>query len=363
MTKSVPEPTFEILNVLWDNIGLMVTTTWEYNLENEGKRLVHCAHQIVVGFYKANDIPVLPYSGKPQLQSAAIFPDLPYKNIKRFWEISRKTNVYTLPIPLEKNVEIILTEFLKDIPTPRFQKTQLVWEKASNEVISEIYMLLPSKINAIKKITIYPTTLGTTCSVNWPAKFPAEFILYLREDQGIWAITEMLLTALTRSDVYNDLQGSWSESEMIVDFLLTQTSLKKVLEKYEGMDKFFPTVKTLRDKQKGKLLKESEKFYQKLGIAFDRQLFELKNDTVHILGKPAVNLSQKEQLLLKSLIEKKGGILTFDEAGDLIFQNEDNFSLWAIAKTLQRVRDKLEANGISGSFIQTVRNEGYYLKS
>lgn len=341
----------------------MVTTNWEYSKENEAKRLIHCAHQIATGFYKANDIPVLPYTGKPQLQGCAVFTDLPYKEIKRFWEIARKTDVYTLPIILDSKIEKSLTEFLKNIPVPRFQKTQLVWEKASNEVISEIYKLLPDKYNAIKKITIYPTILGTTCSVNWPLKFPSKFIIYLREDQGIWAITEMLLTALTRSDVYKNLEGSWSESEIIVDFLLTQTSLKNVLEKYEKDDSFFPTVKSLRDKQKGKLLKESDEFYKKLGLPFNHDLIELKNDTIHILGRPALNLTQKEQLLLKSLIGKKGGILTFDEAGDLIFQNEDNFSLWAIAKTLQRVRGKLEENGVSGSFIQTVRNEGYYLKS
>lgn len=58
------------------------------------------------------------------------------------------------------------------------------------------------------------------------------------------------------------------------------------------------------------------------------------------------------------MIEKSNTIVTIDELADLLFANDEEFSLAAIAKTIQRLRDKLEQNGVSASFIQTLRGQG-----
>ena len=64
-----------------------------------------------------------------------------------------------------------------------------------------------------------------------------------------------------------------------------------------------------------------------------------------------------------SLIRNSNTVTEIDDIGSVIFKSEDNFSLYAISKTIQRLRDKLEANGISGSYIQTLRGKGYLLKN
>ena len=66
--------------------------------------------------------------------------------------------------------------------------------------------------------------------------------------------------------------------------------------------------------------------------------------------------------MLVTLIEKQGEIVTYDEISEILFKTEEEYSLYAISKTIQRLRDKLEKNGISGNLIQTLRKKGYLLK-
>ena len=64
-----------------------------------------------------------------------------------------------------------------------------------------------------------------------PQNSPTPIEMYLRDDQDIWAITEAILTAITRREVYDNLSGLWSESELLVDWLLTRSALTPVLKK------------------------------------------------------------------------------------------------------------------------------------
>jgi DNA-binding response OmpR family regulator len=63
------------------------------------------------------------------------------------------------------------------------------------------------------------------------------------------------------------------------------------------------------------------------------------------------------------LIENSNSFVSFDAIADNFSDSDENFSLYAISKTIQRLRNKLETNGISGSYIQTLRGQGYLLKN
>ena len=82
-----------------------------------------------------------------------------------------------------------------------------------------------------------------------------------------------------------------------------------------------------------------------------------------IYKKPVVNLNPTEKILLKHFIEKENQVVSFDEIADIIFKSDEEYSLYAIAKKIERLRNKLEENGISGSYIQTLRGQGYLLKN
>ena len=74
-------------------------------------------------------------------------------------------------------------------------------------------------------------------------------------------------------------------------------------------------------------------------------------------------MNTKEKKVMYELIKNSNNIVRFDTISDILFEDSENFSLFAQAKVIQRLREKLEKNGISGSFIQTVRGKGYLLKN
>ena len=209
-------------------------TFWEYSLEIEAKRVLHCAHQMVVGFYRINNFYVLPLNSNNYSSNVVLFPDLPCTKIPRFWEKTKRIDITNLPIKTDKRVVEEVKSFLKaqNLRDPNFKSTQNIWNKASEEIIAEIVRLVPSVKGKIKEIIIYPTILGTSTSFNYLKD--GQVILYLREDQDICSIIEAILTSITRKGVYQDLQGTWSESELLVDWLVTNSSLAKVLKKYQA---------------------------------------------------------------------------------------------------------------------------------
>lgn len=342
-----------------------MVTKWEYSIETEAERLIHCAHQMAVEFYHVNNFIVLPYTPKQTYVNIVTFPDLAYNNIPRFWEKVKKVQVSDFPMKINKSLlESVKKQLsLQNMETPDCKNTKKLWKKAEKEILSNIYKIIPSKKNLITKIIIYPTSFGTSSSFNWFNPKKGEIIMYLRQDQGIYTITEAIITSLARDEIYKDLGGIWQESEIITDWILTKSSLTKVLQKYENIKYFVPTLKGTRIKQQAKLLAESEEFYKKLGLPTKSKIFNLNGLTPEIHKKPVENLSAKEKILLRLLVQKAGGVTTFDEIGENIFSSENDFSLYAISKTIERLRTKLEQNGISGSYIQTLRGQGYVLKN
>ena len=82
-----------------------------------------------------------------------------------------------------------------------------------------------------------------------------------------------------------------------------------------------------------------------------------------IYGKTAKYLSQREREILTLLIRKSGEVASYDEIAEIIFASEEAYSLYTISKTMQRLRDKLEINGVSSNCLQTQRGKGYIFKS
>ena len=338
-------------------------SVWGYSLETEALRLIHCARQMVVGFYRINNFIVLPYTPKVNNDLTVTFPDLRFQEIPAFWEKVKKIDINIIPIYADPKLVKAVKEILKNqLAQTEFRDLKTLWIRAEKEIVTEIYKIIPSKKGAIKKLTIYPTSFGTSSSFNLITK-KGEIALYIRSDGGIHTITEAIVTSLTRAEIYKDLGGVWQESEIITDWLVTKSSLADVLQKYERKERYIPTLKGTRLKQQAKLLVKSENFYKKLGLPTTKNVFGLNGKTPEIYKKPIENLTSKEKTILRLLILKMDNAVTVDEIGENIFQSADNFSLYAISKTIERLRRKLELNGISGSYIQTLRGKGYLLKN
>lgn len=340
-------------------------TIWDYSLESEAKRLIHCAHQMAVGFYRVNNFLVLPYPKTKNNLFTVSFPDLTYTTIKRFWDKAKKTDVHRFPIKVHKKYLQEVTKLLEDshsFTEPSYFHIKVAWAKAEKEVLCEIVNLLPNTKGKIKDIIIHPTKFGTTVSFNRSKDNLTTVEMYIREDANIYEITEALLTHLTRPTVYDKYDGLWAESEIIVDFLIGETNLAKVLKKYSKA-LYLPTSKIIRAQQNAKLLAQSDMFYKKLGLPIHEKAFDIKNNKLFVTGHLAENLTERELTILKLLVTNSNKVTTFDEIYDALYKEDKEFSLWAIAKLMQRVRNKLEENGVSGSYIQTLRGQGYLLKN
>ncbi|MEK7169050.1 MAG: hypothetical protein AAB778_03495, partial [Patescibacteria group bacterium] len=114
-------------------------TVWEYSIESEANRLIQCAYQIIIGFYKTNNFIVLPYNPNVNTANVVTFPLLPYTKIPRFWEQAKKSNVKDLPVKIDKNLLDTTISFLEKELTkkPNFENTKVFWGKAEKEVIEE----------------------------------------------------------------------------------------------------------------------------------------------------------------------------------------------------------------------------------
>lgn len=302
--------------------GKIPETKWEYSLETEARRVLHSAHQITVGFYELNNFLVLPFGSYAKADNIVLFPNINFQTIPRFWDRVKTINISHFPIQAPVNLLQEVEELLKsaNLPKPSFKAAESLWGKFEKQIIESIYNVLSNEFGKIKKITVYPTVLGTKVSFNLPSQFPAEVFIYLREDQGILAITEGLLTSITRQDVFSKLEGLWQESELLVDWLTNFSSISDTLRKIEPKKVLMPTIKSIRVKQEKKLERLSSDFLKNLGASPLHKKFEVKNGDIIVEDKTLRNLTQREHHILSTLVKSHGETVSFDSLGDLIFK-------------------------------------------
>lgn len=75
------------------------------------------------------------------------------------------------------------------------------------------------------------------------------------------------------------------------------------------------------------------------------------------------DLTNNEKKVLTYFMNNKNQLVTFEEIGDIIWDNKqtDKYSLHAISKLISRVRKKISKTGISQQLIHTEKGKGYVL--
>ena len=327
---------------------MRIKTTWDFSEGHEAQRLIHVTSQIATGFFKVNGFYPVSYGTVPPQYITVLLPDLPYLTIPRFWEKVAKISVSQMHMIDQPELTAQLKKLLISVPTaPNISKIKTQWDKISPDFFDEVYKILPNKKGLIKEIIIWPTNFGTSCSFSMIEFTPGIVYIWLRADQGIESIGWAILSALTRQDLIDHLEGLWQESQILVDWLMNETMLAKFFSRPRK------TMSTLRSKQNASILEISNKFLTKIGAPII--------DSSVIKSIDTSSFTLREKRLLDLLIAKSPQIVTFDEINELLTNNYEQFSLYAISKSIQRLRDRLEKSGISGSFIQTKRGEGYLL--
>lgn len=327
---------------------MKIKTTWDYSLNHEAQRIIHATRQIAVGFYKTNGFYPVPYGTTPVRDINVLIPDLNYLSIPRFWEKVAKVPIEQMHMIDQPELTASLKKLLGSAPPePDFAKVKSLWAKIAPDFFDQVYKILPQKRGLVKELFIWPTNFGTSCSFSGIEFTPGKVYIWLRADCGVENIGWAILSALTRQDLIDHLGGLWQESQILVDWLMNETVLSKLFTHSHK------SMYTLRSKQNATLLETSTKFLTKIGAP------NIDSSTIKNIDTSSFTTRKKK--LLDLLISKSPQIVTFDEINELLTNNYEQFSLYATSKSIQRLRDRLEKSGISGSFIQTKRGEGYLL--
>lgn len=350
----------------------MSLTTWQYSPTTEVQRLSFIAYQIGRFFYQINGFTVLPQSPATPTASQVIFPDLAYP--RSFWQETKRLN-YNQPIRVSPETVSKLTPLLLKLPQPdkpsfnhpvkpfdpQTHPLFMPWQQAEPQVLDFFDHLIPDLHQRLTQITIFPTLFGTQASFNRLTSDQTQLEIYLRFDACLDKIIEVIFDALERQTLLKDCQATWQEAEMVSNWLLSASKLKAIVNQYQSGYQAQTLIAHLRtQKPNPELAKQSQAFLTKLGYFTDHTPLELKQGQVYLKDQPINHFTPREHTLLTRLITDR--FISTDQVADIIFGSDDEYSLYAIAKCIQRLRDKLEDYGLSGSCIHTLRGEGYALR-
>lgn len=286
-------------------------TLWQYSLETETQQIVHTAYQIQNFFLKINGFIVLPFCFFNKLerkQNIVFFPEINLKKIPDFWQKVKKVNISYWPIYQDKDfIQKIASQLEKlNLKNPKFSNLKNLWSEAEKEVMQKIEEILGEK-NLIKKIIIHPTYFGTTMSYSLTKKYPAVIEIYLRLDQDIYSIVKGIISSLLHQRISDKFAINFREKEFLIDWLVTESSLAKVLIKYQKKSMYVPTINMIDRKEYKKIEEESERFLEKLDLSIKmKNRFNAKNNKVFFGKREFVNLTWSQREVLISLIQNKG---------------------------------------------------------
>ncbi|OGK17598.1 hypothetical protein A2774_04800 [Candidatus Roizmanbacteria bacterium RIFCSPHIGHO2_01_FULL_39_12c] len=347
-----------------NDVDKNMKTRWEWSVETEAQRLIFIARNIATGFYERNSFLVLPPKYLKKSSEIIVFPEIEVGKIDKFWTRVKSAKIDRYPVSNDRELIELIVKYLTGdkIREPEIDNLKIQWERAEKDVLKEIERIL-TITSSIQAIIIHPSNFGASVSYNVVKNTSADIQLFLRFDQNIHTIAEGVISSLLHDNLIVRMGGTFKEKEFLIDWLVGESSIGEILRKFEPRSKFIPTSRTISKKQTSELSEVSSTFLQKLGRSrVGAAGFSLKGKNPYYCSEPLRNLNWQEKRALCLMIENKDRVVEFDEIGQIIYKNDAEFSLWAVAKFIQRLREKLEANGVSGDYIQTVRRRGYTLR-
>lgn len=322
---------------------------WNYSEETEVVRLLQTAYSIKNNFYLKSGFFVLPQV-LPNNSKIVYFPRLTYP--AHFWETVKSNTVV-----LTETNNPVISELKTILPPPnsQYQKLKEDWDQVKEKFWNQFAVILPNYFEGIKTLEIRPTLYGTIATgySNW-LEDKGKIIIYVRLDADCSHIVEAILLDRFRKFKESN-QYTWEEREAIIDFLITETNLSKLFPDYK------PTLESIRHMQQAHLAKESQEYLDSYGFR-NKQIFELREGKIYVNGT-LFNLTDSEHYALRLMIEKRRSPVSYDEFADILWGKEvdEKFSLAAITKLIERLRKKIEEQGIFPSIIQTSKGYGYML--
>jgi len=110
------------------------------------------------------------------------------------------------------------------------------------------------------------------------------------------------------------------------------------------------------------LYTKSREFLKSMGFDQSQDLLLIDRKLVVHGVKTNIELTQQEAKLLNLLLLNRNHAIDYFYIGDILWPNNpDKFSLWAIAKLVQKIRYKLYKAGFDDKKLMNVKGKGYML--
>lgn len=326
-------------------------TSWHYSLATEADRLTNTLHHTANHFFPKFGFFVLPRPIYGNGQTVYL-PDLNYDS-KLLKDCAKLTPL--IPMPAKPTTCQLIQDLLVTWgwreDKPAVAKIQKDWEGLAPDFWQHFTQLFPQ--HKISQVTIQPTRFGCLSSFDLNQN---HLSVNIRFDMDISHLAEAIISGALMHRLYD--QGyDWQEKEAFVDILLTETGFSQLFPNYH------PTLNLISTKDTGQLAVDSQHYLKSMGITTNN-IFSVVNNQVVIDGKTIINtLTGTEQELLKLFITNKNTVCNSELISRVIWAEDadEKYSPWAIAKTIQRLRNKLVDLGVSPQFIQAKRKEGYVL--
>jgi hypothetical protein len=328
-------------------------TGFEISRETEAERVLYTAHVATDGFWERKRFALLPEVTRPGEPSIVVLPRLEYNAIPDFWPRVAKME-RAIPMRLEKDLLDRVRLMVEEPSKKDLLVMKKRWSLVEPDFWAKIRTLFPESLSYIERVQVRLSRYGSICSYEpITTKKPQTKTVYVRLDADVSQIAEAIITAwmfrYKQEHVY-----SWEELEAAVD-LLMQSGFAEIFPDYR------PTLPALL-RHRHQELQKSRRYLRELGVPLSVPLIELVGHRLEVAGKAAEYVfSPREERALKLLYERGEHLTTFDEMADCLWGEEGEMSLYALNKTIQRVRRKLIDCGLPVSALQTIRKRGYVL--
>lgn len=228
------------------------------------------------------------------------------------------------------------------------------WNSKSAEYLKYIKAEFPEF--KLEMIRIQMKIVGTIASYmlpnynDWTKKYREEGKIYLnpRYDASAEDLFEVLVVALTH---FYEFDSAELQNNDLTLWNQKQDRAAEIVHKYLPHHRTFNEI--LDTQTVGQCALETTEYLEELGLSVPKYIDEHIEEAI----------SGKEAELLEVLKTSEGKVVEFDQIYDIVWPDKcaEDYSLYAINKLAQRLRETLKENGINTELIHTQRGLGYYL--
>lgn len=346
----------------------MTKICWIYDQKIEFEYLISVLYKISEGRYQRLKFNILPNRYKSELlQHTVTIPNINYGEVPTFWDRLRKsshkssnaTNTYACDdINLINFIHSKVSSELNN--PPDYTNLKMIVNLSEPTLIQLIIDKMEKYNVTIKSVNLYVSRWGPGAS--WYVTSIGKEIslhIYIRNTASIIDVASGIVGSTLEYVAQKHKTFLWKEYTAAKDFILMSKEINDLFVKYTGMP-YSPFIKRINTHSSNKYSKSTAKFMENIGLNKQYHL-RVDENTIYEGEQQLTMLRPNETKLLKKFIENAGKPITYDEINNEINNNENKFSLYAISKTIERLRKKLEYNHVPSSIIKTVRNTGYIL--